>query len=306
MRKIISAVLIISALISLSACSAPPTPDGYVIVDDLGRRVAVDECERVAALLGSFADMWMLAGGSVCATADDAWEDLGLDLHPDTVNLGSTHSPSKERLLASVPQLVLASSKLSRHLEMREALEGAGIAVAYFDVNCFDSFLRVLKIFTDLTGRDDLYLRHGVEQKNKIDEILERSRGRDEISVLVLRASAASIRAKNSDGTMLGGMLRDFGCVNIADSDSMLLDNLSLESIILRNPDKIFFVEAGDEPEEIRAAVAAMMAENPLWQSLDAVKEGEVYFMEKSLYNLKPNASFAIAYEKLESILYEK
>ena len=101
-------------------------------------------------------------------------------------------------------------------------------------------------------------------------------------------------------------MLRDFGCINIADSDAMLLEHLSLESIALQNPHKLFFVEAGDHSEEIRLFVEKTFVENPLWQSLDAVKNGEVYFMEKELYNLKPNASFALAYEKLEGILYEK
>ena len=38
--------------------------------DDLGREVTVDNPQRVATLLGSFADMWVLAGGTVQASAD--------------------------------------------------------------------------------------------------------------------------------------------------------------------------------------------------------------------------------------------
>ena len=54
----------------------------------------------------------------------------------------------------------------------------------------------------------------------------------------------------------------------------------------------------------VKENVQAMFDENPLWQQLDAVKNGQVYFMDKRLYNLKPNARFAEAYENLESILY--
>lgn len=306
-RKIICAALCLCLLLSAVACKKEETAlRGYSFEDDLGRAVTVSEPLRVAALLGSFADLWMLAGGTVCASADDAWEDLGLKLPKETVNLGSTHAPSKEQLFLSSPQLVLASSKLSKHLELREALDAAGIPVAYFDVSDFDSFLHVFKILTDITGRGDLYELHGEGQRARIDALLERNRAQQPQRVLVLRASATSIRAKNSDGTMLGGMLRDFGCINIADSDAMLLEHLSLESIALQNPHKLFFVEAGDHSEEIRLFVEKTFVENPLWQSLDAVKNGEVYFMEKELYNLKPNASFALAYEKLEGILYEK
>lgn len=34
----------------------------YTFTDDLGREVSVSSCERTAALLGSYADMWILAG----------------------------------------------------------------------------------------------------------------------------------------------------------------------------------------------------------------------------------------------------
>lgn len=39
----------------------------YTFTDDLGREVTVNHPQRVAALLGSYADLWVLAGGrAVC------------------------------------------------------------------------------------------------------------------------------------------------------------------------------------------------------------------------------------------------
>ena len=109
----------------------------YRFTDDLGREVAVDSIGRVAALLGSYADMWVLAGGQVCAAPIDAFEDFDLPLSEDTVNLGETKRLSLEQLLASNPDFVLASTNTPQHLEWQQALEGAGITVAYFDVACF-------------------------------------------------------------------------------------------------------------------------------------------------------------------------
>lgn len=278
----------------------------YTFTDDLGRSVTVESTARVAALLGSYADMWILAGGSVCAAVGDAWEDFDLSLPEDTVDLGTLNKPSLEALLGAEPELVLASSKLSKHLEMKDALEGAGIAVAYLDVSDFGSYLRVLKIMTDITGNAEAYAKYGTAQREKIGAILAAHSEEEAQTVLVMRASASSIRAKNSDDTMLGGMLRDFGCVNIADSDSMILDDLSVESIIEKDPDRIFFIQTGDDLDTVKSAVGSMFAENPLWKELDAVKNGRVYYMDKRLYNLKPNARYAEAYGGLERILYEK
>lgn len=307
MKKAFLIILIfVFSLSMLSGCEKPQdtASEGYTFTDDLGRTVTVSSCERTAALLGSYADIWMIAGGTVCATADDAWDDFNLELPQDTVNLGGTKALSLELLLGAEPDFVIASTNTSQHLEWQKSLEDAGITVAYFDVSEFDDYLRMLKICTDITGNTEAYKTYGTDLESRIDEILAESEGQPAQSVLVMRASAASIRAKNSDGTVLGIMLKDFGCVNIADDDSSLLENLSIESIALENPDKIFFIQSGDDTEGTRENVENMFGENPLWGELDAVKNGEVYFMDKMLYNFKPNARWAEAYEKLEEILY--
>lgn len=290
----------------LMACGRTDNGGGsaYTFTDDLGREVTVDSHERVAALLGSYADMWVLAGGNVCAAPDDAFEDFDLPLSEETVNLGGTKRLSMELLLGASPDFVLASTNTPQHLEWQQALEGAGVTVAYFDVNCFEDYLRVLKICTDITGEKERYQQYGVEIQNQISEILERNKDSAPQTVLVMRASATSIRAKNSSDNVLGEMLESFGCVNIADGDESLLENLSVESIMLQNPDRIFIVQSGDDTEGTEKNVENMFRENPLWNELDAVKEGRVHFLDKHLYNLKPNARWAEAYETLEDILY--
>ncbi|MCI8694798.1 MAG: ABC transporter substrate-binding protein [Lachnospiraceae bacterium] len=276
----------------------------YTFTDDLGREVTVSSHERVAALLGSYADMWILAGGSICAAPDDAFEDLDLPLAEDTVNLGRIRKLNLELLLSSEPDFVLASTNTPEHLEWQQAMEGAGITVAYFDVACFEDYLRMLKICTDITGQPELYEEYGTGIQKQIQEILDRRGQEAPQTVLVMRASAGSIRAKGNEGNVLGEMLDSFGCVNIADSDESLLENLSLESIVLSNPDKIFFVQTGDDIEGTQKNVETTFGENPLWNELDAVKNNEVYFLDKNLFNLKPNARWGEAYEVLEEILY--
>ena len=56
----------------------------------------------------------------------------------------------------------------------------------------------------------------------------------------------------------------------------------------------------------MKKSIENMFRENPLWNELDAVKTGNVYYMDKRLYNFKPNARWAEAYEKLEEILYAR
>lgn len=308
MKRVISLCLLLALL--LCGCSAPAEEngaEGYTFTDDLDRTVTVTSTERVAALLGSYADIWILAGGTVCAAADDAWDDFDLPLSEDTVNLGGTKDLSLEALLASAPTFVLASTNTPQHLEWESALQGAGITVAYFDVSSFDDYLRMLKTCTELTGNTACYEQYGAEVAAVVEEVTSRSRAameEDAATVLVLRASASSIRAKNSEGNVLGELLCDMGCINIADSDSNLLENLSVESIYLQNPDHIFIVQVGDDAAGMKENVNRFFAENPLWLELDAVKNDKVHYMDKRLFNLKPNAYWGESYIQLEEILF--
>lgn len=309
----LAGVMLLSAL---TGCASAPknqesaSPEqAYTFTDDLGREVTVDHPQRVAALLGSYADLWVLAGGELCAATDDAWEDFNLPLDEDTVNLGVLKQLSLEALLSSRPDFVLASSNTTQHVEWKEALEGAGIPVAYFDVAEFEDYLHMLKICTDITGDSQSYQTNGVEVQEQVEGVLQRSREEmdpdDPQTVLVLRTSSSSVRAKNSQGTVLGEMLAKLGCVNIADQDGSLLEDLSMEGILSANPDKIFVVTMGDNEEAAYANLESTLASSPLWQQLDAVQEGHVYYMDRHLYNMKPNDQWGEAYAHLEELLFQ-
>ena len=124
----------------------------------------------------------------------------------------------------------------------------------------------------------------------------------NEKSVLLLRTSSSFVKAKGSSGTILGEMLKDLGCINIADSDNSLLENLSLECVIKNEPNYIFVVTMGSDTEAAYNSINKMFEKNPAWKSLKAYKEERFFIMDKSLFNIKPNARWALAYE----VLYDK
>ena len=308
LKKILS-IFLLCSMIFLCSCAPneSSSADTVNFTDALGREVKVSKNpKRVAALLGSFADIWLLAGGEVCATADDAWEDFGLSLD-GVLNIGGAHSPSLELLISSDPELVIASASTASNVEMKDTLEAMGITVAYFDVTHFEDYLSMLDICTDITGRKDLYEQNGLQIKEQIDTIKESYRNADipenERKVLLLRAATTFVKAKGSEGTVLGEMLHDMGCINIADSDASLLENLSVEAVIREEPYHIFVVTMGSDTDKAKNTLEKMISENPAWGTLEAVESGRLHIMDKKLFNLKPNARFAEAYETLANIL---
>ena len=297
----------------LTACSPEgnvPARNAVTFTDALGRDVRIaKKPERVAALIGSFSDIWVLSGGSVCATAKDAWDDFGLEL-TDAVNIGGAHYPDLELLLSADPDFVIASASTASNVEMKEILEAAGITVAYFDVDNFGDYLTMLDICTDITDRKDLYEQNGLAVQTQIESIkkeyADSNLSYTERTVLMLRASSGSVKAKGSDGTILGEMLADLNCINIADNDTSLLETLSVESVIRQNPYHIFIVTMGDDTKKAMNNLNQMMEENPAWGTLDAIAEGRLHLMDRRLFNIKPNAKWAESYEELSKLLLAK
>jgi len=283
---------------------------GITFIDDIGRTVTVESAERVVTLIGSFTDIWLLAGGEVVGAANDSWDSFDLNLGAEVVNVGSHIEPDIEKIIAAKPDLVIASANTDADMDMEKLLTDSGITVAYFSVSNFNEYMNMLAICTDITGRKDLYAKNGTEVQKQVDAARElvnqrNLEGKKAPTIVFLRASASSIKAKGSYGNVGGEMLADLGCINIADDDDSLLDDLSMEAIIAADPDFIFVTTQGNDAGAVQQNIEETLLNNPAWNQLSAVKNGRYFVLEKQLYNLKPNARWGEAYQKLADILYD-
>lgn len=292
------------------ATALPARTWPLTVTDDLGRDVTLNAPpEKVAALIGSFAETWLLSGGTLAATVKDAWDDFGLPLGSEVQNLGTYTKVSLEQLFATEADLVIASGNTKSQMELKDTLEQANVPVLYFNVNGFEDYLRMLKICCDITARTDLYEQNGLEVQKQVEAAIAAAEKAKETQgtprVLLLRTAASGIHAKGSTGTVLGLMLADLGCENIADG-SALLEDLSIERIIEADPDRIFIVQQGNDSEGAEKTLREALTDNPAWAGLTAVKEGRVHVMDRTLYHFKPNNRWGQAYAELEAILYDK
>ena len=101
--------------------------------------------------------------------------------------------------------------------------------------------------------------------------------------------------------------LTEINCSVLGEYDSCetsLLESLSMETILACDPQYIFVVLQGSDPTDAQTTLQNALLSDPAWESLTAVKEGQLYYMDQQLYNVKPNARWGEAYEKLADILY--
>lgn len=303
-RKACAAVMALA--LAVLAGGAAAAQETMVLTDDLGRSVTIErEPQRVAALIGSFADIWCLAGGgdALAAAADDTFRKFDLPISAETINLGATKDISLEKLLLAQPQLVIASCSTAEQVALEPVLSQMGLNTVYFDVDSFEDYLRMLRVCTQITGCSENYARYGEDVQAQVNAARARADGRRP-TVLYIRATGSSCRVKGSEGSVLGEMLAAMDCENIADSEESLLESLSIEAILKADPEFIFVVEQSADPDAAKVVLEKTLFSHPAWQTLNAVREGQVHVMDGSLFNLKPNSRWGEAYAQLAEILY--
>lgn len=293
------------------AKAAPPAQagDGVLVTftDDLGQELSIRRPERVVSLMGSFTEIWLLAGGrdSLAGTAVDPQDKRDLGLPESVASVGTYQSPNLEAILALSPDLVLLSSETVRtdnHVAFKGSLAAAGIPAAYFSVTHFDDYLRMLDICCQLTGDRQAYSRNGLEVQSEIDQILERYRLENSPTALLMVTFSGGIRPQAST-TMTGGMLAQLGCRNIIDNYPSLLKDFSMEAMMEIDPDYIFVIPMGYSDEDAQRALTTSVEDNPAWNSLSAVRNKRYHPLPPDKFMFKPNNRWADSYRYLGEFL---
>jgi len=257
--------------------------------------------QRVVSLYGSYAEAWLEAGGTLVGVTEDAVNER--HLHTDAAVIGTNKAPNLELVLALEPDWVILSEDIAAQQSIQEVLEAAGVNCSAFRVDSYQDYADMMDVFTARTGRRDVYEEKVLPMIRQIESIIEKAKGQPAPEVLLLRAYSTGVKAKGADN-LSGLMLRDLGCVNLVDKHPSLLEELSLESILLEDPDWIFVSVMGGDEEASLAALNATLGANPAFASLTAVKEGRVHVLPREWFHYKPNARWSESYAYLYELLW--
>ena len=274
----------------------------YTFTDDLGRKVTVKSHKRVVACMGSFADAWQLAGGTLVGASDDAFGHYAVD-SSKVSGVGRSTSLNLESIIALKPDFVIMTGiSDGKHAtgvsqaDAESALKEAGIPVAFFKVTTFADYKRMMGTFCAITGRDDLYKKNVTKVGEKIKSAVSTYSVKSKSpSVLIVSAFSKGLVVQNTSG-MAGAIVRDLGAVNVADEHPSLLSDFSLEAAVEANPDYVLVLAASDDTATAQKYYDQVVGSNSAWQGMDAVKEGRVTMLDAAHFLYKPNADWAESY----------
>ena len=307
-KSIIIAVVIVVLLIFISGAVETNKPESsgeyFTFTDSEGEIVELShKPQKTAVLFSSLAECWIEAGGEVYVTVGESVERGLVKEETELVDKGAGKTVDTEKLISLEPDFVICSADIASHRDVASALKKAKIPVAMLRMDTFEDYLTILRTLTKITGKTENYEQFGENAKSEIEQIISGGKRENNPKILFVRSgsSYSSAKAKKADDNFAAKILEDFGCINIADKAEVLLDNLSAEVILKENPQYIFVSVMGDY-DNSKAYMQELLAKKE-YASLDAMKNGRVYFLPKELFQYKPCGRWAESYRYISSIL---
>lgn len=263
------------------------------VTDDLGRQVTVAKKPvRVVVLSTSLLNFASAVDGDLAGRATVKSSDASIpEKYQSVPDVGPVYNVSVEKILELKPDLVLASAV--QHEKIIPQLEQNHIPVIALNNKTFDDVKRSLKLVGQIYGKEDLAQQKIDELDQQVDAIAK-AVPQDGQSVAIIHATPSAVSVELSH-SVAGDVANILHLKNVA-ADAETKDNTehvpySMESLVEKNPDVIFFTSMGPS-DKIEKRIYEDVESNPAWGSLKAVQAGRVYILPEHLFLLNPGMDY--------------
>ena len=308
-KRFLAALFCLLLALALSGCGSEQgasSSSGQVFAkvhDDLGREVIFEKKpERIVVTSASFLEPLHEVGGEVVGRPDSRTKMP--DYAKDKASVGKVYQIDVEKVLSCEPDLVIINKGMNEKLV--DTLEASGIKTLVVDMKSYADVKREVALFAQLTGEKSKGEALISSMDKKIQSVKEKI-PQEKRRVSIIHSTNQGLTVQLS-GSIAGSIAEMLGWENVAGEMTPLEKDpdsapYSLETMVEKNPELLFVTSMG-KLEEIKASMDATMAENPAWQSVEAVRQGKVYYLPQDLFLLSPGIHYPEAVELMAKLVY--
>jgi len=308
-KRFLAALFCLLLALALSGCGSEQgagSSSGQVfakVQDDLGREVILEKKpERIVVTSASFLEPLHEVGGEVVGRPDSRTKMP--DYAKDKASVGKVYQIDVEKVLSCEPDLVIINKGMNEKLV--DTLEASGIKTLVVDMKSYADVKREVALFAQLTGEKSKGEALISSMDKKIQSVKEKI-PQEKRRVSIIHSTNQGLTVQLS-GSIAGSIAEMLGWENVAGNMTPLEKDpdsapYSLETMVEKNPELLFVTSMG-KLEEIKASMDATMAENPAWQSVEAVRQGKVYYLPQDLFLLSPGIHYPEAVELMAKLVY--
>lgn len=254
------------------------------ITDAMGVTELPDNPQRVVVLTSEGTEALLALGitpvGAATSVGGDPWWPHITEQMGDAVSLGTESAINLELLAALQPDLILGNKM--RHEEIYPQL--STIAPTVLSERLRGDWKENFRLYAEATGRADKGQEVIANYDARIADLREKLGDRTQEEISMIRFLAGQIRIYQLD-SFSGVILKDLGFHRPAIQNvEEFAIRTGKESILDMDGDRIFYFTFETGNGEANTVEAEALAD-PLWQSLGAVKAGNVHKVDDGIWN---------------------
>ena len=289
-RKIISMILAGVMTLGLVSCSSENSEDKTVMLSS-GEEVVVATSVAVTEIL----DALGVKVSGVPTTSYELPEST-----KDATQVGNPMSPDLEIIKSLNPTMVVSVDTLGS--DYINLFTENNIPSEFVSLESLDGLKEAITTLGEKFNKNDeaKALLEQIEAKEL--EVKEKAESLENPEVLVLFAAPGSTMIATSK-SYVGSLVELVGGKNIIEDSSTAFTTYNKEDLAMLNPEKIL-VMVHALPEETKAALEAEMASDSAWQNINAVKEGNVIYLDSEYFGMSANLKVIEGLEILSDIVH--
>ena len=289
-RKIISMILAGVMTLGLVSCSSENSEDKTVMLSS-GEEVVVATSVAVTEIL----DALGVKVSGVPTTSYELPEST-----KDATQVGNPMSPDLEIIKSLNPTMVVSVDTLGS--DYMNLFTENNIPSEFVSLESLDGLKEAITTLGEKFNKNDeaKALLEQIEAKEL--EVKEKAESLENPEVLVLFAAPGSTMIATSK-SYVGSLVELVGGKNIIEDSSTAFTTYNKEDLAMLNPEKIL-VMVHALPEETKAALEAEMATDTAWQNINAVKEGNVIYLDSEYFGMSANLKVIEGLDMLSDIVH--
>lgn len=214
--------------------------------------------------------------------------------------IGSPMSPDMELIMSLQPKEVLSVTSLK--FEVEDTFKEAGIETTYLDFESIDSMKKEILKLGEKYDRTEKAKEITQTFDDKIDEIAEKTAGKEKPKVLILLGIPGSYLV-GTDQSYLGDLVEKAGGENVFSNQDVEFLSSNTEHLQQTQPDVILRAAHG-MPDEVVEMFEKEFKENDIWKHFEAVENDRVYDLEETVFGTAGNIRATEALDDLYEMLY--
>ena len=218
----------------------------------------------------------------------------------DAVEVGTPMNPDLEIIKSLNPDVVVSVDTLGQ--DFIDNFKQNNIPSEFVNLTSYNDLKETINTLGQKFDKQDKASEIINQLESKESELESKFNNSEKPNVLVIFGAPGTMML-GTEKCYVGNLVNLAGGKNVLENSTSSFVQINKEELLTLNPDKIVVMTHAD-PETTKAQVKDTLETDAAWKNLNAVKNGEVHYLENDCFGMSANLKVIEALDKMHDLLY--